>query len=307
MALKLNNNKRNPIRPELQLVKQWTLDHVLADSKIVKGSNRFTISESGAVGISCEESPSLSVMYPDTDKPPVILSNHKTYRSATFMKISGKEYLAATDEDGCLYLWDVESRTSRKVFVPKIPMDKVHEYMNICKIKESTIGYGEVCVSPDGSRRVFILQTDKEELTLSSTLRLFTPDEIFDMCYTEVDGSTPCFLLCIPYGNRIMAVEIIGGKTRWEMGKEQMGEKFFPCSICTDQNDCVYVADYRQRKIHVFSASDATVIKQYDGFGDYGLNNIINIRFYDQHLYVEHKIHTQKVQKYAITKFKQIE
>ena len=175
----------------MQLVKQWILDHVLADSKIVKGSNRFTISESGAVGISCEESPSLSVMYPDTDKPPLILSNHKTYGSATFMKISGKEYLAATDEDGCLYLWDVESRTSRKVFDPNIPIDKVHKYMNICKIKGSNIGYGEVCTSSDGSRRVFILQADKEELTLSSTLRLFTPDEIFDMCYTEVDGGTP--------------------------------------------------------------------------------------------------------------------
>ena len=88
------------INTSLQFVKEWTLDHVQADSKYVKMTNRFAVSESGAVRISCEESPSLSVMYPDTHRPLVILSNHKT-----FMKISGKEYLAvAGDEDGCLYL-----------------------------------------------------------------------------------------------------------------------------------------------------------------------------------------------------------
>ena len=133
------------VTDSLQYVKQWTLNHIQADLERVKVTNRFSKSESGVIGISCEESPSLSVMYKDTERL-VILSNDKTYRSATFIKINGTEYLAAaSDEDGCLYLWNIESRTPRNVFDPKLPRDKLYKYMNICKIDESTIGY-EKCM-----------------------------------------------------------------------------------------------------------------------------------------------------------------
>ena len=253
------------ITKSLQLVKQWTLDHVPAKPKIVNASNRFTISESGTVGISCEEHPSLSVMYPDTDRPPVILSNNKVYRSATFIRIRGKEYLAAaSDEDGCLYLWDIDSTTPRKVFDPKLPMDKVNKCMNICKIDKNTIGYREVSVSLDGSRRVFILKTHTAEWTLRETLKLFTPHKIWDMCYTKMPDDTTCLLLCIPHINRVVAVEMEDGKTRWEIGEEQMGEKFKPSTVCTDGNDCAYVADVGQNKIHLLSAYDGTLIKRFD-------------------------------------------
>ena len=86
--------------------------------------------------------------------------------------------------------------------------------MTIFKMDESTIGYGEVMPSSDGSRRVFVLKTDTQELTLSSTLKLFTPHEIWDMCYLKVADGTPCLFLCIPHDRRIMAVEMIGGRTR---------------------------------------------------------------------------------------------
>ena len=289
-------------------MKEWTLDHVQADSKYVKMTNRFAVSESGAIGISCEESPSLSVMYPDTHRPLVILSNHKACQSATFMKISGKEYLAvAGDEDGCLYLWDIESRTSRKVFDPKLPNDKVDKYMNICKIDENTIGYGEVFASLDGSRRVFILKTDtEEEWYLSETLKLFTPDNIWDMCHMEMVDGASCLLLCIPEDKCIMAAEMEDGKARWQAGKQQMGQEFYPWSICTDQNDCIYVADNGQDKIHLLMATDGTVIKRFDVGSYYGIQNVFTVRFHDQHLYIEWKIHTEKVKKYAITKYKQI-
>ena len=217
--------------------------------------NRFSLSESGTIGISCFETPSLSVMYPDTDKPPAVLSDQMTYYSAAFVKVSGKEYLAAScREDGCLYLWDTE--TSKKVFDPNLPSEQRDKGMHIFKIGDNTIGYGEGIASPDGSRRVFILNTDTEEFTLSSTLRLFTPSSILDICYTKVDGGTPCLILCLPYDHRIMAVEMIGGKTRWEVGQEQMGKKFKPYTICTDQNDCAYVADFGQERIQLLSTTD---------------------------------------------------
>ena len=128
---------------------------------------------------------------------------------------------------------------------------------------------------------------DTDEWTLSATLRLFTPPESWDICYTEVAGGTPCLLLCFPWVHCIMAVEMIGAKTRWEVGKEQMGEEFKPWSICTDQNNCAYVADFRQNKIHVLSASDGEVLKRFDG-GNYDICNIFTVRFHDDHLYVEH-------------------
>ena len=284
----------------MKLVERWTLDHVeiLADTHYV--SNKFTISKSEAMGITCFENPSLSVMYPNNDKSPVILSNTRKYLSAIFVTVSNKEYLAtACRDDGCLYLWDIESKISKKVFDPKLP--EKQKSMIIFVINENTIGYGEARYSsPDQSRRVFILKTDSEQMALSSTLRLFTPNNIFDMCYTEVEGSTPCLLLCIPLDNRIMAVEFVGGKTRWEVGKEQMGENFYPWSICTHRNEYAYVADSSQQKIHLLSASDGTLIKQFDGI-NYGIYGIFAVRCHDQYLWVEHVILESKL-KYAISK-----
>ena len=129
----------------IQLVKTWTLGHVQERLDIANTGNRFAMSETGAVGLSCSETPYLSVMYPDTDKAAVVLSDTKVFRSATFVKVSGKEYLAAScGEDNCLYLWDIESETSKKVFNPKLPKDKVRNCMFTFKMNENTIGYGEV-------------------------------------------------------------------------------------------------------------------------------------------------------------------
>ena len=128
----------------------------------------------------------------------------------------------------------------------------------------------------------------KTKLTLSATLRHFAPKNIFDVHYMELDGGTPCLLLCLPGDNRIMAVEMIGGRTRWEAGTKQMGNKFKPYSNLHGlKNDCVYVADHGQNKIHLLSATDGTVIKRFDP-GNLSIRNIFSVRFHDQHLYVEH-------------------
>ena len=285
----------------LKLLKTWDLIHVKTRETTVNHGNRFSISNSGAIGISCFEKPSLSVMYPDTDKATVILSYSNQYYDATFVKAFGKEYLAAAcDVDYCLYLWDIESKTPKKVFDPKMHSKQFYKVMSIFKINDNTMGYGEELASPDGIRRVFVLKTDTEELTLSSTLRLFAPKSIWDICYAEVDGGTPCLLLCIPHNNRIMAVEMVGGKTRWEAGKQQMGEKFLPCSICTDDDNTVYVTDFKQNSIHLLSAEEGSVIRFIDA-RHYGIGNLVAVRFYDQQLYIEHYKHLGY--KYAISKF----
>ena len=285
----------------LKLLKTWTLDHMTTKDKLVHNGNSFSISESGAIGISCFENPSLFVIYPDTNKPPVILSDRNVFFSATFVQVGGKECLAAScTEDGCLYLWNIQSKTSRKVFDPKLPRKQVYKEINVYKISDTTIGYGEVDASSDGSKIVFVLKTDTDELTLYSTLRLIIPHGIHEICYTEV-GGTPCLLLCVPNNNRIMAVEMIGGRTRWEVGKQQMGEKFFPLSICSDDTNTVYVTDYWENRIHLLSAEDGSTMRSIDA-RHCGIVNLVAVRIHDQHLYVEH--YTDPGYKYAISKFK---
>ena len=287
----------------LQLVKTWTLDHIQPDTKYVKAENRFTVSESGAIGISCDETPSLSVIYPDTDKPPVVLSDKRVYRSATFLKVSGKKYLAAACvDDGCLYLWNIESKMSKKIFDPKLSIEDFKE-MTIFKIDDSTIGYGEIHATPDGSKRVFILKTDTEKPMLASTLRFFTARSIWDICYMRMEEGTRCLLLCIPRDHSIIAVEMASGKCRWDAGEERMGEEFEPWTVCTNKNDTVYVADFKQQMIHLLSATDGAVIKRFD-CRNYDIYNLITVRHHDQHLYLGHKIPKSK---YTISKFKETE
>ena len=218
------------------------------------------------------------------------------------MKVSGKEYLAAAHlDDGCLYSWDIESRTSKKVFDPNLPVEQHYKYMNIFKINNNTLGYGEDYASSDGSRRVFILKTNTEELTLYSTLRLFTSQNIWDICSTNLEDGTPCLLLCVPHDHCVMAVEMTTGETRWEAAEEQMGEKFYPSSICTDEDNTVYVPDFKQHTIHLLSAEDGSIITSIIDAGHYGMWNLIAVRFHDHHLYVER--YRNPGYKYAISKY----
>ena len=63
------------------------------------------------------------------------------------------------------------------------------------------------------------------------------------------------------------------------------------------------MADFKQRMIHLLSATDGVVIKRFD-CRNYDINNLITVRYHDQHLYVGHKIPKSK---YAISEFKEIE
>ena len=178
------------------------------------------------------------------------------------MKITGKEYLAAAcKEDRCLYLWDMESKRSNKVFDPNLSREQRYKDMIIFVIDNNTIGYGEAHVSPDGSRRVFILKTDTGEMTLSSTLRLFTPDHIYDICYTEVGGDTACLLLCVPWARPSHSRGDDWRQNQMGGGESTDGKVVLPSSICTDQNNSVYVADFGQNKIHLLSTTDGTIIQ----------------------------------------------
>ena len=147
----------------LEFVKTLNLEHI-------QYIYHFTVSKSGSIAIASQ--PSLSVVYPDQNRRPVILSADKSYGCPVFLEESGREQLAATcSNDSTIHLWDIEGRTSRTVYALKSGRRKL---MNLCVIDGSTLGYGEVDAPGDGSCRVYILNTGSNEWSLRSTIQLNT-------------------------------------------------------------------------------------------------------------------------------------
>ena len=95
-----------------------------------------------------------------------------------------------------------------------------------------------------------------------------------------------------------MAVEIISDRTSWEVGKEQMGEEFFPSSV--DNDNTIYVADISQNMLLLLSASNGSFITSIT-LKHCGIVGSFAVRFHDQCLFVEH--HRNSGKKYAISKF----
>ena len=127
---------------------------------------------------------------------------------------------------------------------------------------------------------------------------------IWDVFYTTMRDGKACLLLCVPYDYRIMAIVMDGGKTRWEVGKKQMGEIFNPWSICTDgtkDNHTIYVADHDQNLIHLLSEEDGSAITSID-LHRHGILHPFTVRVHDEYLYVEH--YKNPGDKNLITKFK---
>ena len=179
---------------------------------------------------------------------------------------------------------------SKEVFDPCLSQDRRFKYMNVFKINDNTIGYGETSPSLGGSRKVFILKPRIRDWALTETLEVCTPNNIWDVCYAKMEDGTPCLLLCVPYGHRIMAVEMVGGKARWQVGKQQMGEKFNPWSICIDganDNRTIYVADHDQNLVHLILAEDGSAITSID-LRHYGIAHPFTVSVHDEYLYVEH-------------------
>ena len=123
----------------LCLVETTNLYH-LSDVALDRG---FSVSQAGTIAVACSAgTPLLSVVRPSNDRVPVILSQDKPYRSAIFLKISGKEYLAAghsNDTDSSLDLWDVENETSRVVHKHE---SRGRQRMNLCVINETVTYIG---------------------------------------------------------------------------------------------------------------------------------------------------------------------
>ena len=280
----------------LTLLETTKADHV-ALSELFGLGIKFTISDlSGAIGIaSLNDKPSLSIMYPDTDQPPLVLSRDDRYESAIFITISGQEYLATTSGGG-ISLWNLADNTSRVTY-----RGKTQNMWFLCVIHERTVA----CVAEDHSSNGFpsicILKTDAEMWNLSSTHLMNVKDIPCDISYAKITDDTPCCLLTYPESNLVQAVELVGGKVRWQVDKQQMGESFVPWSIDTD-GSTVFVTDPCQHQLHLLSVEDGLVVMSINVY-PFGINFPSCVRLQGEHLFIGHV--NKKGDKYCITKFTQ--
>ena len=239
----------------LSLVQTWECGpadgHSLSNKIAVGGNDAISI-------VSLHKSPPLCVIYPNLNKQEFGLTENKLYSSAVFIQKGNKQFLAAACVgENSIHLWDVEHSTYRAVYFKRTFEPRS---MNIFVIDDNTVGYGEA--KPTGnSCKVFILNTDDEKWNLSNTLSFNTTfGYIRDMCYAKTPDGTPCILLCCPHDSCVQAVEMVGGRTRWQCDKQQMGQMFKPWSICPDEESAVFVVDVDRFQFHTLSSEDGSAL-----------------------------------------------
>ena len=324
----------------LTLHKTTEINHIALGRASSSLYTKFTIS--GSIGIASPQAkPTLSVVYPATDEITLVLSSDVQYTSALFTTISGQEYLAAASRD-VIRLWNLIDNTSKIVY-----RFDGSGLWRLCAIDERTIACGEEQPSPDGFSKIYLLNTDPEKFILSGTLRvqasqpiaekfgpsspptspteektsqqiteksgpssptkLKTAQGITDMCYVKSTDGTPCLLLSFPFNSLIQCVEMVGGKVRWQVDKQQMmdpdeqklGASFHPWSICTD-GSTVFVANAGKAKLHLLSVEDGAVVASL-GLNPFGIIYLGCVRLHGEHLYVGHL--NKDLNKYYISKF----
>ena len=221
----------------------------------------LTASKSGAVAIVCPEGkPSLSIVYPGTDRPPMVVSNDQVYSSALFIKTpeeksgiecefpmdsstghgievchkssgvmegmekgaakdelvsTSKEKLAATcTNNKSIHLWNLDELTSSVTC--KMKAAETSELMNLCIIDDTTVAYGDMYPKPDGTHKVYIVNTSTDRWSLRSTLILDIRN-IWDMCFIKTTDGTSCLVLSCPSEHCVNAVELVCNLWPWNI------------------------------------------------------------------------------------------
>ena len=130
-----------------------------------------------------------------------------------------------------------------------------------------------------------------EQWSLKGTLNFFTVTGkagiLVDISYVEAASGIPGLLLCLSHEKSVEAIEMLGGRRRWKIGTEQLGQEMNPVSLCTDHDNNVYVADYDEQKLHVFSAEDSIVSRRINLL-QYGIVYPECVRISKDFMYISH-------------------
>ena len=279
----------------LELLEMRKVNHVMLGETFDSLITKFSISQlSGCIAIASQwTKPALSFMYPGTDKPLLILSRDDQFSSTLFVTISDQEYLAAACKDS-IHLWNPANNTSSIVYKFKEQKD-----WHLCVIDERTIACVAEQPTSDGFTKVYILNTDSEKFSLSGMLQVKAPKGITDICYVKTADGTPCLLLSFPWDHHVQCVEMVGGRVRWQVDKQQIGGIFYPFSIYTD-GSTVFVADAVHSVLYLLSIEDGS-INITISLRPFGVHFPSCVRVQGEHLYIGHIYQMEDT--YCISKF----
>ena len=279
----------------LNLLEMLQVKYIAGESPEIDLLTTFNVSQlSGSFGInSLQAKPALSIVYPDTNRPPLILSRDDLYTSAIFITIADKEYLASASRDG-IRLWNLANNTSKVVY--KCEESRV---WLLCVIDERTVAWVAESQSSDGLIHIHILNTDAEMWTLSSNHFMKANHKVADISFMKTTDGTPSFLLSFVFGGLIQCVEMVGGRVRWHVDTRQMGQTFCPWSICTD-GSTVFVADIIPNQLHLLSVEDGSVLRSISLY-PLGIRLPGCVLAQGEYLYIGHV--NEKGDRYCISKF----
>ena len=270
---------------DLKIVDTWNISEV----------DHFSVSKSGTLGVACF--PYLRVILPGTTKVSQVLeSNLEKSFFSTFVNIANKEHLAVAYSSN-IRLWDFKRDEIKNVY----EHDTVEKnaFTKICVIDDRTVAFATLDYSQDISHRIYILNINATIWSLGSVLMVQGRSIIRDLCCIKALDGSPLLALCRPEDQLVQAVELVGGRTRWESGKELMGEKCLPYGVSVDKQNMVFVADSSQHKIHLLSADDGLIYMSIN-VRRYGINRPVNVRVLGQYIYVGHwQKDTTQINKFA--------
>ena len=268
-----------------------TADHIVP----VRGSmsslhTTFAVSEmSGSIGISSlQANPSVSTIFPGTEKPAQFLTKDKKYTSSLFLTISDEEFLAAASEDR-IQIFSLARNTSGEAY-----RFEESGFWHLCMIDERTVACVEESRPSDGFTKIYLLNTDSEKFHLSSILRVKAGRGITDICLVKTTNSTPCLLLTFPSDNFIQSVEMIGGKVKWQSAGSR-----HPWSICTDGRT-VFVLDPAMNNLRLLSVEDGSVLTSITLY-PFDMNLPSSVRLQGDYLHIGHM--NKKGDTFCISKF----
>ena len=274
----------------LNFCKTIQVNHIVLSARGSSLCMKFTLSEwFGSIAItSTEAKPSFSIIYPGTSKPPLIFAKDNPCTSALFRTISYQEFVIAASRDN-IHVWNQARNTSSAAY-------KVNEENNfpMCVIDDRTIACVTEEPSWNGFSKVYLLNTDTEELTLSSTLLLNAIGRITDICYVQTIDGTACLILSFPYDSLLQSVEMIGGKVRWQANGSSC-----PSSICTD-GSTIFAVDAVGNKLDLLSVEDGSSITSIR-LRPFDVRFPTCVRLQREHLYIGHM--NKKQDTYCISKF----
>ena len=290
----------------LSFMQTWELPHIgFRYGTGIGGGQAFTLIDTQTIAISPVHGyPGLSVAYLGLDKTPVTLSSDsyprltigpsgptvevgsdQSYRSPILLREFKEQYLATTScAEGCIRLWDLQKYTSKVVY----DFRQKHRRRNLCLIDDTTVACYDLDLSQNKQYPICVLDTSTDMWSVKSVLYHKSSHLLlFDMCHVKTSDGTPCLVFCFPYEDCVRMVEMISGKTRWELDRKYFGNNISPNVLCKNDAHPEEIYMLSIHKIMAIAIDDGTSLWSFN-LKPIGITNPFCMRAHEDFIYVMH-------------------